>query len=69
MKQKTSAINITYQSGISVVPNIEIKSVTGFRALTALNSDCNYIIKIFNYYQKKEFFFTIGLTTVQKTSK
>jgi len=57
MKQKMSAINITYHSGISVVPNIVIKSVTGFRAHTALNSDCNKL-----YYSnlklllKKKFF-------------
>lgn len=36
-----STINKTYQSIISVVPNIMMKSVTGFNALTALNSDCN----------------------------
>lgn len=38
-----SAINKTYQSTISEVPNILIKSVTGFNADTALNSDCNII--------------------------
>lgn len=41
-----SAINKAYHSGISVDPNIVIKSVTGFSAHTALNTDCNKIIPL-----------------------